>query len=574
MPRSIRASTLMFIATLVFANLAIVAMLAKTQLDNRVRLDALSRSNTDLTERILPLSGLIKDIQLDIVQVQQFLQDYAATRGEDGLVDGLEEAEKNAEKFAQDVAAATKISEALGRKDVVTVLAETAKAFAPYREIGERMAHVYADKGTSAGNAMMPEFDERAEALQAGVTKLLTIRDDMLGELSGSITSSIREVAGHEERAGWTTTIAAFLVTFGSIGFGIFLIRRVIRPVTRLAEVMHGLAGGVRDTVVPFVERADEIGRMAQATDVFRAAIAENDALQQERRAEDERTRAARRQERLALAEDFHDRIASVVDLLGETAGRIGADARAVDSIARATATRTGETARAMERTDRNVASVADAAELLAAAIGEVERHMAEAGRISEAATERTQRTDAIVRDLAENAERIGEIVGLINAVASQTNLLALNATIEAARAGEAGRGFAVVAQEVKQLAAQTSKATEDITRQIAGIQSVTGEATTALGSIAETVRQVGDVLEAITRAVEEQGGATREIARSIGETNQDTRAVGASIGEVEGASRQTSSAATSMVGASESLGSVAARLRSEADAFVARMRA
>ena len=574
MTRSIRATTLGFVVTLVLGNLVTVALLAWTSVENRSLIARLARETVELETRISPLGGLVKDLQLDVVQVQQFIQDYASTRGEDGLDDGLKEAAEHAEKFIADASAATRLATEIGRNDFVEALKRATTAFGPYREIGEAMAHAYAEKGTTAGNARMPEFDQRSEALQKEMDHLLAIRDELLAETAKRMNAGLAAVTAGEDRAGWFATVTVGLLTLATLSFAAFLLRRVVRPVGVLADFMRDLAGGRRGVTVPFVERRDEIGRMAQATDVFRRAIEENEALQRDRADEEARAHEAKRQDRRVLADDFSQRIAAVVEALGGTAERIGRDAGDVDRAARIGADRSEKTSRAMARTEENVAAVADAATMLATAIGEVERHMRDAERVSAAAAENSQRTDAIVRRLADSTGRIGEIVGLIDSVAAQTNLLALNATIEAARAGEAGRGFAVVAQEVKLLAAQTTRATEEIAQQISSVQSATGEAVGAIDAIAATVGEVGGILRTIASAIEEQGGATREITRSIAATSGDTTAIAADVAAVDETSRRTSSAAGAMVAAAHDLADIAGRLRGEANAFVERIRA
>ncbi len=574
MTRSIRATTLIFLALLVLGNFATIGLLAWTSIVNRSHVAELIRDDAMRETRVAPLGGLIKDIQLDIVQVQQFVSDYSATRGEDGLDDGLKEAGAHAEKFAADVAAARRIAAEIGRTEIVDILERATAAFGPYRAMGETMARTYAEKGTTAGNAVMPEFDRRSEALQQEMDRLATIRDALLAETARSTEARLAAVVAGEDRAGLFATGTVGLLTLGSIAFAAFLLRRVVRPIGALADGMRDLADGRRDRETPFVDRRDEIGRMARATDVFRRAIEENETLQRARADDEARTRDAKRRDRLALADDFSERIAAVVERLGRTAERIGADAGDVDRVARTGVDRSRETAHAMARTEENVAAVAAAAATLGEALGAVQRHMHGAEKVSTAAAESSRRTDAIVRRLAESTGRIGEIVGLIDSVAAQTNLLALNATIEAARAGEAGKGFAVVAQEVKLLAAQTTKATEEIAHQIEAVQSATGEAVGAIGAIAETIGEVDTILHAMAGAVEEQGGATHEITRSIDAASRDTRAIATDVEAVDESTRRTAAAATAMVTAAGDLGDIARRLHDEADAFVSRIRA
>ena len=574
MSTSLRIKTFAFLSLLMVGNAATIAVLATANRQTTALTGSVADQARAIENQITPLGSLIKDIELDVVQVQQFLQDYSATRGQDGLDGGLKEAAEYAEKLGTDVAAARQIARTIGRSDLDGELAATAEAFGPFYEVGLKMSKAYAELGTKEGNAMMPDFDERSEALQGKLKGLSAAREKLIGETTASINTALAQLATANDRAGIFSTIAQLLLTGLTILAGFALVRGVIRPITALAGVMEDLARDRRDVRVPHVERGDEIGKVARATDVFREAIEARERMRQEKAGEDERMRMERRRERLALADDFAARVAVVVDGLGQAAERIGKDAHGVDTIARAAAARSGETNLAMERTDENVSAVAAAAGQLSDAIGEVEERMHRAGQISGTAAEQARRTNDIVAELSEATHRIGEIVGLINAVAAQTNLLALNATIEAARAGEAGRGFAVVAQEVKALAAQTSKATEDIARQIDAVQSVTGTAVTAINGITETVSEIGGILDGISQAVAEQTSATREIARSIDATTRETGAVAANIRAVDGEAHHTTRAAVSMVAASDQLSEIAGRLKTETRAFVERMRA
>jgi methyl-accepting chemotaxis protein len=217
---------------------------------------------------------------------------------------------------------------------------------------------------------------------------------------------------------------------------------------------------------------------------------------------------------------------------------------------------------------------VASATEELTASISEINRQVAQSAKISGKAVDDAKRTDAIVHTLAEGAEKIGAVVGLITNIASQTNLLALNATIEAARAGDAGKGFAVVASEVKNLANQTGKATEEIGAQITQIQTATKEAVEAIRGISATIEEVSAIATAIASAVEEQGAATSEIARNVQQTSQAAQEVTVGVSGVSQAASETGAAAGMVLTAAADLSKQAEQLSSEVNAFVAGVRA
>jgi methyl-accepting chemotaxis protein len=230
--------------------------------------------------------------------------------------------------------------------------------------------------------------------------------------------------------------------------------------------------------------------------------------------------------------------------------------------------------ASASEEASSNVQTVASAAEEMSASVSEVGRQVQESSRIAGEAVRQAEKTDARIAQLSQAAGRIGDVVKLITAIAEQTNLLALNATIEAARAGEAGRGFAVVAQEVKALAAQTAKATDEISTQIAGMQTATLESVGAIKEIGATITRISEIATTIAAAVEEQGAATSEIARNVGEAARGTSQVAANIGDVNRGATETGSASTQVLASAQSLSRDSSRLKSELEAFLSTVRA
>ena len=363
----------------------------------------------------------------------------------------------------------------------------------------------------------------------------------------------------------------AILVTL-AMGLWIAL-SGVVRPIFRLNQAMRGLAGRDWTTHIPGTARSDELGAMAQAVVALRDAGIEADRLAAAQ--DTERQAKAERAERLAsLTARFEGKAGQLVGLVAAAATELQSTAQGMAGIAETTNSQTATVAAAAEEASANVQTVAAAAEELAASIAEITRQVGESARIAGRAADDATRTDAIVRALAEGAQKIGDVVGLISSIAGQTNLLALNATIEAARAGDAGKGFAVVASEVKSLAQQTARATEDIGRQIGQIQSATREAVDAIGAIATTIGEVNHIAAAIAAAMEQQGAATQEIARNVQQAAAGTQSVGANVAGVSQGATETGSAAAQVLSASSELSEQAEQLSTEVNGFIADVKA
>lgn len=349
--------------------------------------------------------------------------------------------------------------------------------------------------------------------------------------------------------------------------------RRVTLPLTAITHVMTRFAAHDFGSEVPGLGRADEIGRMAGALQVFKNAMIKADELSAEQtagRAAEEK-RAA---ELAMLVKQFEGRIGQMVQTLSNASGQLETTASSMSGTAAQAREQAGSASQQAEQVGGGVQTVASAAEELTASIREISRQVAQATRVTEQAVESVKQTDATVRALANGADRIGEVVGLITSIAGQTNLLALNATIEAARAGESGKGFAVVASEVKNLASQTAKATDEISTQIAEIQEATQKAVSAIQGIVSTIDEVSAINRTIAAAVEEQNTATAEIATTVQQTAAATSTVTRNIASVSGAANETGRAATDVLKAAESLSSQSTELTGEVDDFISRVRA
>jgi methyl-accepting chemotaxis protein len=349
--------------------------------------------------------------------------------------------------------------------------------------------------------------------------------------------------------------------------------RSISRPLSAIAEQTSKLADGDLAIAVPFLEDTHEVGRLARALDIFKANRRKADEITAAQR-EAQATRLRRQETTEKLIADFHERTARVVEAVMQAAERVQSLAGQLAEMATQTHTQIAAANQASSDTTGNVQSIAGAAEELSAAVGEVTRQVGQSTKVAERAVSEANDTNATMRSLAVAANRIGEVVELINHIASQTNLLALNATIEAARAGDAGRGFAVVATEVKALANQTTKATEDIQTQISGIQGETSRAVAAISHIGTTVSDMRAIAAEIASAMQEQGLTTAEITRHITEATEGSRNVTNNIGGVAKSAETTSEAAKSLRGASEDLRREATSLNDEMIRFFEHMRA
>ncbi|GAA4253305.1 HAMP domain-containing protein [Azospirillum formosense] len=367
------------------------------------------------------------------------------------------------------------------------------------------------------------------------------------------------------------SAVVALLIT---VGVALFIGFNIARPVVRLTTVMERLAQGRLEDEVPAAERGDEIGQMARTVRVFK----ENALRVQEMAREQEAMRArATEEQRRAMNSLAADLEASVKAMMGEvvrSATSMRGEANVMLENARQTSHHSDSVAHAVQEATSEVESVAAGAEQLRASIDEITRSITQSTQLARGAVDEAGRTDSIVQGLSEASRKIEEVVGLINNIAGQTNLLALNATIEAARAGEAGKGFAVVAQEVKSLANQTAKATDEIGAEIAAVQAATSAAVNAIRAIVNTIRQVDESLSTVAAAVEEQDAATRDISERSQRAATDTVAVLQEMRLVQQAAETTGHSAGAVQTTTEELSRSFNRLDNEIEAFITRITA
>jgi methyl-accepting chemotaxis protein len=421
-----------------------------------------------------------------------------------------------------------------------------------------------------SGKDAFARFDDDIDEYGEGLVDLLAeLQDMVVADLERSGVELNQEVA--ELRR---TALVMGAVFAGGLIFVLFIVGGTItRPISRLTTVMGALAGGNTNITVSGQNGSDEVSDMARAVQIFKDNAIEKARLEEIQAVSQERVSEEKRQSVREMADRFELQVKKVVDGVSSAATEMQATAQQMSTTAEETSRRSANVATASEEAAANVQTVAATAEELSASIAEIGRQVMQSAKIAENAVVEAESTNETVLGLSEAASKIGEVVVLINDIAGQTNLLALNATIEAARAGEAGKGFAVVANEVKNLANQTAKATEEISKQITAVQEETNGAVGAIEKIRSIIGEVNEIATTISSAVEEQGISTQEIARNVQQAARGTQDVNQNIESVSKAVGDTGSAAGQVLSASQEMARQAEGLRREVERFLGEVR-
>jgi methyl-accepting chemotaxis protein len=372
----------------------------------------------------------------------------------------------------------------------------------------------------------------------------------------------------------WTLGIAILIIGVVSSAIAWLIGRSISGPLGQLGNRMRGLADGQLEGEIPGVGRGDEVGAMAATVQIFKDNAVRIKGLEMAEAETQGRGAAERRAAMESLANDFERSVNGIVRSVSTAAAGMQTTAQSMTATASDASARAATVGAASQSASDNVGTVAAAAEELSSSVAEISRQVTRSSEIASKAVGDAQRTNATVQILSTGAEKIGEVVKLIHSIAAQTNLLALNATIEAARAGESGRGFAVVASEVKALANQTANATEEISAQVAAMQTSTSDAVKAISGITETIAQMSEITVSISTSIEQQGNATREIARNIQQVAAGSNEISAHIGGVTTAASATGTAATDVLTNARELDNQSGMLRSAVDGFLAKVRA
>ncbi len=400
-------------------------------------------------------------------------------------------------------------------------------------------------------------------AYQKITDEVVAVQNDIGPKASAGISSTLS-----------TTLTLASIFTLVMTGIAVFLGMSISRAIKAITDCMKAVAAGNLTMKVFGSGRTDEIGEMAAAVEVFQANGIEKERLESEQAAVKGQQEAERRRIMNELADSFERAVGGIVETVSAAAQEMQAAANTLSASAEETAQQSTAVSAASEEAAANVQTVASATEQLAASVNEIGRRAEESSSMSQQAVGDTQTASERIAFLSSASQKIGDVLNMISEIAGQTNLLALNATIEAARAGEAGRGFAVVASEVKALAEQTSRATQEISGQIAEIQSATSASVDAIQNVGDTIAKLNSIAATIAAAVEEQNAATSEIARNVQQASAGTVEVSSNITGVSRAAEETGAAASQVLGSAGGLAKDADTLKMEVTRFIAQVRA
>ena len=421
----------------------------------------------------------------------------------------------------------------------------------------------------STGDTGGIEGGDWFDTITRKINLLKTVEDKIAGDLQATAT----RISDEAQSAFYMVAVFSAVLLALTIALSFYIVRSITTPVVAMTEAMGRLAKGDHAVEVPALDQTDEVGEMAQSVQVFKDNAIRMEQMRKEQEEAEKRAEEEKRAAMHALADDFEKNIGVVVESVASSASQMQATAQSMSATAEETSRQSTAVATASEEASQNVQTVASAAEELSTSVAEIGRQVSESATIAAEAAAEAERTNATVHGLSEAAQKIDEVINLINDIANQTNLLALNATIEAARAGEAGKGFAVVASEVKNLANQTAKATADIATQINAMQEETVGAVGAIKGITETIGKINEIATTIASAVEEQGAATGEISRNVQEAAQGTGEVSSNITGVTQAATETGTAAAEVLAAADGISKQSVALREQVDNFLQQVR-
>jgi methyl-accepting chemotaxis protein len=439
------------------------------------------------------------------------------------------------------------------------------RAYSKYDDMAKQVLEMIEVQATMAV-VLMVRADEDFVAMQALLNNLHQVTANGLRrDLESNVSASDHLRIG--------LTVGAIVAMLLSVVVTGLTIQTLTPPLGRLIAAMSRLAAGDTETTIADADRPDAIGSMAQALGIFKANAVERDRLERETRlaataSEDRTVRVGE------LIRKFEEHVAEVLGAMGHASDHLRSTAGTMIHTAEHARIQASEVCAASSQASTNVQTVAAAAEELSSSIAEIVRQASTSATVAATAVAEAEKGSALIRRLATGAQKIGDVVDLIRNIAEQTSLLALNATIEAARAGAAGQGFTVVAAEVKKLANQTAKATDEIGAQIGSIQNATSDTVGAINRIADVIREMNGITSGIATAVEMQRTTTSDIARNVQQAADGTEGVSSKIADVSRASAKTETAATEVQGAATELERMSEALKQQIQGFLVKVSA
>jgi methyl-accepting chemotaxis protein len=413
----------------------------------------------------------------------------------------------------------------------------------------------------------------RAEIWFEASTKRINSMKKIEDSIAKDLTTLVAKVNGVAKQKFANLAVLLGILAVVTMVIVTTMVRSITVPIRNLVASMRLLADGDTSVMIEGASRQDEVGGMAKATQVFKDNALEKARLESAQAESKRQAEEQRRKEMLALADSFESSVKTAVSSVAGAVDNILTTSNTTVNRSQASGGSSLKVGEAALSTTERVDAVSAATQELAASVNEIAQQVQRSTQVANQAVTAIASTDRQMRDLSEAAKQIGTVVKLITDIASQTNLLALNATIEAARAGVAGKGFAVVAGEVKNLANQTAKATEEIGRQVMAVQAATEQVVSEISGVSDVIREIDDIATSIAGAIQEQEATTREIARNTEEVANDANEVADGVAAVTQSSASACSGAVRVIWSAEVMAEQVQNLQGEVDCFLARIR-